>query len=38
VCVCVCVYKPWMVLGLFEGQLDDLIDENMSEAAHFDAS
>ena len=31
-------YKPYLVLGLYEGSLDDLVEEHCTEASAFEAS
>ena len=31
-------YRPYMVLGLYEGNLDDLVEEHVCDAAAFEAS
>ena len=31
-------YKPYLILGLFEGSLDDLVEEQCTEASAFEAS
>ena len=30
-------YRPYMVLGLYEGNLEDLVEENVGDAAAFEA-